>query len=204
MTALPFRLLLITDWERPDCLGRVTAALEAGPGLAVLHRHPGAVDRAFFDEGGRLAEACARRGVPLFVGGRLDVALALGAHLHLPGRALAPADVRPHHGGLLTAAWHPFEEVEPPAGVDALLVSPVFTPGSKPLDTRPTLGPAGYAAARARAGGVPCLALGGVTEGGVAALREAGPVDGAAVVSAVLAAPAPARAAEGLLRALGL
>jgi thiamine-phosphate pyrophosphorylase len=200
---LPFRLLLITDWQRPDCLARLSDALDAGPGLAVLHRHPGAPDRLLMDEGLRLAELCARRGVPLFVGGRLDLALALGANLHLPARALAPVDVRPHLRGLLTAAWHPAEEPAPPQDVHALLVSPVFAPGSKAADARAPLGARGYFAARERAAGIPCLALGGISREGLAALRAEGAVDGAAVISAVLHAPSPARAAAELLTALG-
>lgn len=199
-----FRLLLVTDWARPDCLARVTDALAAGGPVAVQHRHPGATDRAFFDEGQRLAEACAARGVPLFVNGRLDVALALSAHLHLPTRALAPADVRPRHPRWLSAAWHPLEEAVPPEGVDLLLASPVAAPGSKPGDARPRLGVDGFHRARALAGPVPVFALGGVDEPALRALADAGPVAGAAVVSAVLGAPSPARAVEALLRAMGL
>lgn len=204
MTPPSFRLLLVTDWARPGCLARVTDALSAGGPVAVQHRHPGATDRVFLDEGQRLAEACAAHGVPLFVNGRLDVALALSAHLHLPTRALAPAEVRPHHPRWLSAAWHPLEEAAPPAGVDLLLASPVTAPGSKPGDVRPRLGVEGFHRARALAGEVPVFALGGLDERALRALTEVGPVAGAAVVSAVLDAPSPARAVEALLRVLGL
>lgn len=204
MTAPGFRLLLVTDWERPDALARLEAALAAGGPLAVQHRHPGASDRVFYAEGARLAEACARRGVPLFVNGRLDVALALGAHLHLPTRALAPADARPHLAGWLSAAWHPAEEPAPPRGVEFLLAAPVFAPGSKPGDARPRLGVEGFHRARSLAAPVPVFALGGLDERTVGLLRAEGPVAGVAVISAVLGAPSPARAVEALLRALGL
>ncbi len=204
MTAPGFRLLLVTDWSRPGVVDRLDEALAVGGPVAVQHRHPGATDLVFFEEGLRLAERCAAHAVPLFVNGRLDVALALGAHLHLPTRALEPADVRPHLGARwLSAAWHPLEAEAPPAGVDLLLASPVFAPGSKPSDDRPRLGVEAFHAAAQRAAPVPVFALGGVTETSLAALRGAGPVAGAAVVSAVLAASSPGRAVEGLLRALG-
>jgi thiamine-phosphate pyrophosphorylase len=204
VTAPGFRLLLVSDWERPDALARLDDALAAGGPVAVQHRHPGATDRRFFDEGLALADVCARRGVPLFVNGRLDVARALGAHLHLPTRAVAPADARPHVAGWLSAAWHPAEEPEPPRGVDLLVAAPVFAPGSKPGDARPRLGVEGFHRARTLAAPVPVFALGGVDERSLGGLREAGPVAGVAVITAVLAAPSPARAVEALLRALGL
>ncbi len=195
---LPFSLLLITDWSlgQSALLAAVADALTAGPGLAVQHRHPGALGRQFLDEGRRLAELCARHGAPLFVNGRLDVALALGAHLHLPAHGLRVADVRPHLSGrLISAAVHDEAEARDAAGADLALVSPVFAPGSKPGDTRTPLGPEGFRRV-ARAFGGPAFALGGLTADRA---RELRPLSGVAVVSAVLGAKSPASAARALL-----
>ncbi len=192
---IPFKLLLITDWSRPDCLAQLGEALKAGPGIAVQHRHPGATDRVFHDEGLRLRDAIGA--TPLFVNGRLDVALELGAHLHLTSRSLLPADVRPHlpPGRWLSASWHPPEASA--TGVDLLLMSPVFAPHSKPAD-RPPLGPEGFRAHLAHAS-APVFALGGLTAERAARLR---PVAGVALIGEVLHAASPAHAAEALLRAL--
>ncbi|MFP2933357.1 thiamine phosphate synthase, partial [Pyxidicoccus sp. 3LG] len=96
----------------------------------------------------QLAALCAERGNPLFVNGRLDVALLVGAHLHLPAHGPTPEDVRPHlpPGRLVSVAVHDVAEARTAAGADLALVSPVFAPGSKPGDTRATLGPEGFLA----------------------------------------------------------
>jgi thiamine-phosphate pyrophosphorylase len=188
---IPFKLLLITDWSRPDCLEAVRDALHAGPEIAVQHRHPGATDAAFYEEGCRLREAIGS--APLFVNGRLDLALALDAHLHLNEGSLAPAEVRPFlKGGLVSASWHP--PTIPREGIDLLLMSPVFDPISKPA-VRPALGREGFR----RHARPDAFALGGITTANVGALR---PLAGVAVIGEVLHAPSPAKAAEALLRAL--
>ena len=96
MSALP-RLVVVTDWRLPRerLLWALEDALDAGPGVAVQHRHPEAPVRLFLEEARLLAALCERRGRTLFVNGRLDVALLVGAHLHLPAGGLRPADVRP-------------------------------------------------------------------------------------------------------------
>ncbi|WP_223753800.1 thiamine phosphate synthase [Myxococcus sp. RHSTA-1-4] len=198
--ALP-RLVVITDWRLPPgrLLGALARALEAGPEVAVQHRHPEATGRRFLEEARLLADLCRERGNPLFINGRLDVALLLGAHLHLPAQGAAPEDVRPHlpSGRLISAAVHDMEEARAASGADLALVSPVFAPGSKPGDTRAQLGPDGF---QALAAALPCpaLALGGITP------ERAGDVRGAAgfaVISAVLEAEDPAAAARALLAA---
>ncbi|HET9451130.1 MAG TPA: thiamine phosphate synthase [Aggregicoccus sp.] len=198
MSALP-RLVVITDWRLPreQLLRALEQALAAGPGVALQHRHPEAPLRLFLEEARLLAALCERRGNPLFVNGRLDVALLVGAHLHLPAGGLRPADVRPllPPGRLLSAAVHDAREAADAVGADLALVSPVFSPGSKPQDSRPVLGPAGFGALRAA---LPCpaFALGGITAQTAAALPDAA---GFAVISGVLGAADPAAAARALL-----
>jgi thiamine-phosphate pyrophosphorylase len=195
------RLIVITDWRLPRArlLEALERALEAGPGVAVQHRHPEASARVFLEEARLLAALCHTRGNPLFVNGRLDVALLVGAHLHLPARGLTVEDVRPYlpAGRWVSAAVHDADEARLAQGADLALVSPVYAPGSKPGDPRPPLGPAGF---QALAAALPCpaLALGGVTPERAAQLTGAW---GFAVISAVLEAEGPAEVARALLRA---
>jgi thiamine-phosphate pyrophosphorylase len=202
--ALPtrMRLLVVTDWSLGET--RLLRALEQvcalGVEVGVQHRHPEAPTRAFLQEARALASLCARYKNPLFVNGRLDVALLVGAHLHLPVDGPTPAEVRPHlpEWNMLSAAAHNQAELARVAGADWVLLSPVFRPFSKPTDTRPTLGPEGYTRLRARAT-CPTLALGGIDPDTLPLL---GPVDGVAVQGAVLAAPDPASVARALLAGL--
>ncbi|MCP3103413.1 thiamine phosphate synthase [Myxococcus sp. K15C18031901] len=200
MTPLP-RLVVVTDWRLPtDALLRaLERALEAGPDVAIQHRHPEAPTRQFLAEARMLASLCQARGNPLFVNGRLDVALLVGAHLHLAASGPVPAEVRPHlpPGRLVSMAVHDAREARAAAGADLALVSPVFAPGSKPGDTRATLGLEGFLAV-SRALACPALALGGITP---ERARQVPGAAGFAVISAVLEAEDPADAARSLLTA---
>ena len=196
------RLLVVTDWSLGEA--RLLRALEQacalGAEVGVQHRHPEAPTRAFLQEARALASLCAQYNNPFFVNGRLDVALLVGAHLHLPVDAPTPAAVRPHMpaGKLVSAAAHDEAELGRAAGADLVLLSPVFRPSSKPTDKRPTLGPEGYARLSVRST-CPTLALGGIRPD---TLRLLGQVEGVAVQGAVLASPDPAGVARALLAGL--
>jgi thiamine-phosphate pyrophosphorylase len=187
--ALP-RLVLITDWSlgADTLLARLERALAAGSGIAVQHRHPGASARVLFDEGARLKWLCAQFKAPLYVNRRLDVAAALGAHLHLPSTALLPADV-PKGTMRVSVAVHSEHEAKRAQGADFALVSPVFEKkgatalGLEGFDRLAALLPC------------PAYALGGVT-----AQRRVPQAHGHAVISAVLHAADPQAAAAQLLR----
>jgi thiamine-phosphate pyrophosphorylase len=196
------RLLVVTDWSLGEkhLLEALEAVCALGTEVGVQHRHPESPTRDFLQEARRLASLCGAYDNPLFVNGRLDVALLVGAHLHLPVDGPTPSEVRPHlpQGTLVSAAVHNEAELVRADGADFLLLSPVFRPSSKPSDTRPTLGREGYARLRARAK-CPALALGGI---GPDTLPLLGPVDGVAVQGAVLASPDPAGVARVLLAVL--
>lgn len=197
------RLVVITDWRlpRPRLLAALERALEAGPEVAVQHRHPDAPAHVFLEEAQVLSALCRARGNPLFINGRLDVALRLGAHLHLPAAGPSPGDVRSllPEGRWLSVAVHDEREARAARGADLALVSPVFSPGSKPGDTRPPLGPEGFQRLVAC---LPCpaLALGGLTPERVARLPGA---SGFAVISGVLEAEDPGLAARAFLQVHG-
>jgi thiamine-phosphate pyrophosphorylase len=191
-------LIVITDWSRgvSSLLDRLEPVLTLGSRIAVQHRHPAVPLRQFLEEGRELAKRCAEHRVPLFVNGRLDIALLLGAHLHLPSSGFLPADVRPHlPGRWISCAVHSLVEAEKSAAADLALVSPVFVPGSKPDDTRPPLGVDGFRAL-AKVLGPAAYALGGIHSGNAGQV----PATGFATVTGVLDAPSPLAAAEALLR----
>lgn len=153
------RLILITDWSKPGAVERLRGVASL-PGVAIQHRNPLAQGRELFEQGKALMALKAQ----VFVNGRLDVALALGAHLHLPAHGVAVKDVRAllPVGRWLSVAVHDEAEALSADGADLALVSPVFTPGSKPNDTRAPLGAEGFARLKAR---LPCpaFALGGMS-----------------------------------------
>jgi len=181
------------------------AALEAvaalGADVCIQHRDPGAPVRGFLERARWLAGVTRRGGAQLAINGRLDVALLVDAHLHLPVDAPRPGEVRPHlpPGRWISAAAHSTEELRAASGCDALLLSPVHPPGSKPGDPRPPLGREGFERLARAAGPVPCYPLGGMTPARLRALSMAG---GVAVQSAILHAPDPAAAARAFIAAL--
>lgn len=125
--------------------------------------------------------------VPVLVNDRLDVALAAGAagvHLgpdDMPvrlARKVTPA------GFLIGASVGSEGEVDGGSAADYWGVGPWRATETKP-GAGNALGPEGFAAMVARAAGVPCLAIGGVDPGDVAAIRHAGG-SGVAVASGIL------------------
>jgi len=196
--ALP-RLIVITDWQIPDLLNRLEQVLSLGASVGVQHRHPGAADRLFFDEGRAIASLCVRFSNPLFVNGRLDIARLLGAHVHLPAGGVGVGDVRSHlpAHARVSIAVHDAKEAEASRGADLALISPVYPPGSKVTDDRTALGPQGFEAL-ARTVPCPAFALGGISPANAEQVRGAG---GFAVISSVLRAKDPREAAAALLRA---
>jgi thiamine-phosphate pyrophosphorylase len=186
------KLVVITDWSLGEArlFQQLEAALGASTTVAVQHRNPGATTRLYFEQGQRLKALCDRRAAELFVSARVDVARALGAHLHLPAWALGVADVRRAlpPGRWLSVAVHNEAEAAGAQGADLALVSPVFETRSKPGAS--PLGSAGFTRL-ARALDCPAYALGGLTPDGLAGLPDAA---GAAVITAVLHAGDPAAA----------
>ena len=149
MVAAGLRALILREpalEERPYVTLARALSHELGPGLILHASNPHAL---------RLAE----RG-------------AFG--LHCPGGS-DWVEARRRVRGLLGASCHDRDELlaARAAGCDYALLGPVYTPGSKPEDTRPTLGPDGLAQAISGLG-LPVLALGGMTPERAAAAVAAG------------------------------
>ena len=193
---MAFRVVAITPSERPADEVLDAARAIARPQLAFQLRRPHDGTRALLALGERLLAL----GAPVFINGRLDVALALGAHLHLPAHGMALADARrllPAEK-LLSVAVHDEAEADAAFGADLALVSPVFSPGSKPTDDRPALGALGFARIASRLA-CPAFALGGLDAERARALPR---VSGVAAISTLFSAKDPADAAARLLAAL--
>ena len=194
------RLIVVTDWTLPEDSHRT--ALEAvaalGPDVCIQHRDSGAPVRTFLERARWLALITGRSGAQLAINGRIDVALLVGAQVHLPVDGPRPWEVRPFlpAGRWISAAVHSEAELAHARGCDAVLLSPVFSPGSKPGDTRSPLGPEGFERLVRRAMPTPCFALGGMTPERLQSLIHC---QGAAVQSHVLRAPDPAAAARAFL-----
>jgi thiamine-phosphate pyrophosphorylase len=139
----------------------------------------------------------------LFVNDRVDVALALEADGVQLGEDAMPVEAVHRISGhrlLVGRSVHSVERaIEAEAqGADFLVVGTVFATGSKP-----ELEPAGPELLRdvGKVTKIPFLAIGGVNTANVAQVLEYG-AHGAAVISAILASPDTAQAAQGLKQAM--
>lgn|GEM_PF-540334 len=140
----------------------------------------------------------------LVVNDRLDVALAAeadGVHLgqdDLPLAAALTALGAARAGFLIGISTHDLAQVAAAVagGADYLGFGPVFATSTK-ANPDPVVGLVGLAAACARAGAVPVIAIGGVTVASAAALHAAGAA-AACAIAAVNGAPDRAAAARDL------
>jgi thiamine-phosphate diphosphorylase len=166
-----------------------TVAEAVAGGVDVVHlRDPSASAVELWHHGRRLAQVA-----PLVVNDRLDVALALGADgVQLSARSLPLQAARRVAPGLgLGVSIHsPDEAVD----ADWLLVGTIYATGSHP--DRAGAGPGLIAEVRLRTDR-PIIAIGGITPANAAEVMRAG-ANGVAVMSAILAAPAPRDAARRL------
>lgn len=200
------RLMVITH-PRPRCgqpLEKVVAeAVGAGAG-AVQLRDKEASPRALLDLARRLREATARRGALLIVNDRLDIALAAGAdgvHLGPEDVPLAAARRVVPDGFLLGHSTDDpgLARQAEADGADYLGCGTVFPTTSKE-DAGAVVWVGGLAAV-ARSVAIPVLAIGGVTAERARLLGGSGAA-GVAVISAVMGARRPARAARRLRAAV--
>ncbi len=198
------RLHVLTDARAGrDALGLVERALAGGAPVIQL-RVKEQSDRAVYELGLRVVEACASYGAACIVNDRVDLALAIGAQgTHLGADDLPVAQVRRiagpgHHIG--GTARDPVRAAELVAeGADYLGVGPAYSSSTKDGLPDP-IGPAGIGAV-ARAVVVPVIAIGGITADRVKDLLAEG-AHGVAVVGAVSDADDPAAATRELLAVL--
>ncbi len=205
--AVDFRVYLITDRKQApggDILRVVAEALEGGL-RAVQLREKDLPGIEMFRLAGRMRDLTAKHGARLLVNDRADVALAVGADgVHL-GTASIPASVARGllgEGALIGCSTHNERELSEAAaqGADFATFGPVYETPSKAA-YGPPVGVAALAAACRRAA-VPVFALGGVKAGNAPEVIGAGAF-GIAMISEVVAAPDPRRAAADLIACFG-
>jgi thiamine-phosphate pyrophosphorylase len=195
-------LCLVTDRRLvPEPVAAVKAAVAGGVNLVQVREKDlsagellALVRRLRVEVGGR---------AKLVVNDRVDVALAAGADgVHLPEAGLPVAEARRllGPGPLLGASVHSVRAAVAAerAGADYLIAGPIYPTRSHP--GAPAAGPELVRQVRASTR-LPVLAIGGITAANAAEARMAG-ADGLAVISAILAAVDPERAAAGLCAAL--
>jgi thiamine-phosphate pyrophosphorylase len=207
------RLYLVTDTAlcAPRSVSEVVAAAVAGGVTAVQVRDKTASRRELL----ALTRAVQAVLVPtphvrLVVNDAVDVALLTGADgVHVGQDDLPAAEVRVLLGpdalvGVSVGSAADLDDVLalPTGTVDLVGLSPVWSTPTKP-DAGTALGLDGTRAlaARARAGGLTSVAIGGIHADTAATVLATG-VDGICVVSDICAAPDPAAAARTLRAAL--
>lgn len=204
--AVDYSLYLVTD--RGLAGGRaieqvVSAAVEGGVSVVqIREKECGAAE--FLVLACRLRACLENAGVPLVVNDRVDVALACGAAgVHVGQEDLPCAVVRRLIGdsmllGVSVATAGQAVAAEK-AGADYVSVSPVFPTPTKP-DVSDAVGLEGLTEIR-RAVRLPVVAIGGINAANAPQVIRAG-ADGVCVVSAIVAAPDPRRAASELRSAV--
>lgn len=216
-TSLPVipRLHLVTDdevLERPDfprqaeavlaCVAESGVSEDRAPGVALHLRGPRSSGAHLFHLASLLLPRAREAGVLLLVNDRVDVALTAGADgVHLGTRSLPPSVARGllPRGALVGASVHGADEVR------ALASSPpdfLFVGALYPTASHPGQSPGGVERLHevaAAAGGIPLLAIGGITPERVAEVRAAG-AHGVAVLGAVWSREDPVEGLRGFLR----
>ena len=199
-------LYLVTD--RVLSRGRTTVDIVreavAGGVTCVQLREKDLPIRDFIAEARLLKDLLTPMGIPLIINDRLDVALAVGADgVHLGQQDMDIIDAR-RLVGPGVAIGISAESLEDALraqarGADYIGISPVFATATK-LDAATPLGLDGVRRIRA-AVGLPIVGIGGLSCDNAAAVIAAG-ANGVAVVSAIVAADFPERAAAALKKCL--
>ena len=174
-------LLFFTDPDRIKAPWEIASRMPAGS--CVVYRAFSRPDA--LETGQRIAAACRANGVKLLVGRDETLARALEADgVHLPERDMARATALrvQHPDWILTCALHSLLQGPDCKGLDAFVVSPVFTAGGASA-SKPELGTSAFSAIVGSLP-LPAYALGGITPANAATLLDTGAC-GIAAVDAV-------------------
>jgi thiamine-phosphate pyrophosphorylase len=201
---IDYSLYLVTD--RGLAKGRSTLeivkAAVAGGVTCVQLREKDCSTREFIRQAIEIKDFLKARGVPLIINDRVDVAQAVEADgVHL-GQTDMPLEIAKKILGGSMIIGISAESLEDAleaekGGADYLGVSPIFATPTK-TDTAPPLGLEGLRSIR-KAVKIPLVGIGGLNRQNSAAVIQSGG-DGVAVVSAIVAAADPAKAAGELKR----
>ena len=195
------RLYAVTDraWVgRQSLLEQIEDALRGGVTLVQL-REKALSKEEFVEEAKAVLALCRRRGVPLIINDRLDVALESGADgVHVGIEDAPVAEIRAQTGPdfLIGATAKTVEQARAAqaAGADYLGVGAVFPSPTKQNAIRIT---AGQLREICGSVSIPAVAIGGITAENAPSLKGCG-MAGIAVVSAIFGAADIEKAAAGL------
>jgi thiamine-phosphate pyrophosphorylase len=196
-------LYLVTDrgLSRERSLLEVVEASVLGGVSAVQLREKDLSTRLFFEEGLKIRGFLESRGVPLIINDRIDLALALDADGVHVGQDDMPVEIARKLIGpdkILGLSLNEPEQIDRAAleYADYLAVSPVFHTATKEDITSPW-GLEGVSEARLRTE-LPLVGIGSMNRENARAVIKAG-ADCIAVISAIVSADDPQRAAARLL-----
>jgi len=196
-----YSLYLVTDTgdkDRDAFCETVDRAITGGVTLVQL-REKMATSRDFYELALRVKAITDRHNVPLIINDRLDIALAVNADgLHVGQEDLPAAVARRLLGpdkilGVTAATVADALEAQA-AGADYLGSGAVYPTGTKPGKA---VLPLMTLSQIKQAVHIPVVAIGGISEANIYALRQS-KVDGVAVVSAIMDSSDPAAAARAL------
>lgn len=201
-TAVDFSLYLVTDrgLSRGRSTKEVVAAAVRGGVTVVQIREKEADTRDFVEEALAVRHLLKARGIPMIVNDRIDVAMAVfadGVHLGQKDMPIAMARkiLGPEKIIGISAESVADAVAAQKAGADYLGVSPIYATPTK-TDTAAALGLEGLRQIR-EAVDLPLVGIGGLNAGNAGAVIRNG-ADGVAVVSAIVSADDPERAARQL------
>jgi thiamine-phosphate pyrophosphorylase len=201
---IDFPLYLITDRNQVTDGHTLASAVEAallGGVKAVQLREKDLSPDALLPLAKELRALTMRYGALLFINDNIEIALAVKADgVHLGGHSQATDVIRSKVGKkiLIGVSTHSKAEVELAAeqGADFVTFGHVYATPSKAKYGKPQ-GLKKLAAA-CRASSIPVFALGGMTPERTTEVKQAG-AKGIALISAIIASPAPREAAESFL-----
>jgi thiamine-phosphate diphosphorylase len=156
------------------------AILEAGARI-LQFRHKGFFSRYTFEDAQRVAGLCRAAGALLVINDRVDIAMLLGAAVHLGQDDLAPADARKMTNAIIGFSTHNEQQLRAGDGepVDYLAIGPIFPTASK-QHPDPTLGIQQLRSLRTLTR-KPLVAIGGITRATAGDVLQAG-ADSIAVI----------------------
>ncbi len=174
------RVFIVTDPQTQGVhwLSRTEAAIRAGA-PALLLRAKALQPHLLHAAARSLQKTCTTYGAQLWIHSDHALATELGAAgVHFGSHARhdpALITTLTLQGTLTTRACHTLEDVQQAeaCGYTGAILSPVFSPTSKPHDTRPTFELSGLAEV-VRQVGIPVLALGGLNPRRLSSVRRAG------------------------------
>ncbi len=196
---------LVTSPQRPVArlVSTVSAALEGGVSVVQFReKHPPSVEDRIV-AGRAVAEVCRSHRVPILVDDDAELARRLDADgVHVGRGDTPPEAARALLGpkaivGVTVHGGNQEEEVARRAGADYVAVGPFFPSPTKPEEPVLPMAVLHAVVSRSR---LPVFAIGGITAERARDLARTG-VAGVAVVSAIMEATDPKRAAQEILKA---